>query len=260
MMKSKSYPSLRFECLETRDLMAGDTTIPHETDSAGTAGTISFDEESGVVLISGDSYHDKALVRNAGSGKIEVVATFGWGELDGITWTVPVEFERDSVTEIHFEGFSGNDEFTNETSIASKAWGGDGSDTLTGGAGKDRLYGQGGDDVLYGQGGEDTLWGGDGNDVLWGEAGDDVLYGHGGDDVLYGGQGRDELYGGVGDDGLFGGPRNDWLDGGDDVDDDRFLTQPGDTTAFLGVNDAEIKFNSTLLPYDPTDPTDLTGN
>ena len=55
-----------------------------------------------------------------------------------------------AVTDIVFNGYGGNDTFTNKTAINCEAHGGDGDDTLIGGYGFNYLYGDAGNDTLTG--------------------------------------------------------------------------------------------------------------
>lgn len=113
---------------------------------------------------------------------------------------------------IRFDGLDGNDTFTNYTTWACVANGGDGNDILIGGYGNDTLNGGRGDDRLYGGYGNDTLDGGDHADFLDGGVGNDTLRGGAGVDRLYGSIGDDDLDGGVNDytdDYLEGGPGRD---------------------------------------------------
>ena len=112
-----------------------------------------------------------------------------------------------SVSAIAFNGYDGNDSFTNNTAVRAYAYGGNGDDTLVGGAGDDVLVGDAGNDWIRGNGGNDNINGASGNDTLMGDAGDDYLSGQSGNDALYGGQGADLLTGGA---------DNDYLDGGND--------------------------------------------
>lgn len=144
--------------------------------------------------------------------------------------------------DVIFNGYQGDDYFSNATSLKVTANGGEGTDTLIGGAkndsldggdGTDYLYGGAGDDVLKGGLGEDYLYGDGGNDTLQagngslhdsnynyldGGAGNDTLYGNDGDDDLRGGSGNDTLYGFAGNDALNGGSGRDILYGGNGDD------------------------------------------
>ena len=53
-----------------------------------------------------------------------------------------------AVTDIVFNGYAGNDSFTNKTAINCEAHGGDGDDKLIGGYGYNYLYGDAGNDNL----------------------------------------------------------------------------------------------------------------
>ena len=127
-------------------------------------------------------------------------------------------FASANVTNIYFAGCGGNDTFTNNTALSSKAYGGDGLDVLTGGSGDDRLYGESGNDALRGGAGNDMLAGDDGDDTLEGGEGNDSLGGGADNDRLYGENGNDSLRGGAGNDRLRGGGNNDLLMGGEGED------------------------------------------
>ena len=143
-----------------------------------------------------------------------------------------------------FNGFAGNDRFTNDSAVNATVDGGAGDDVLKGGLRNEVLIGGIGNDTLTGGFGYDTFDGGAGTDTLvdsngvgfvlsntgisWGGGSVDALSGievvdlTGGDgaDVmnaknftgkvtLHGGGGNDHLHGGIGANFLYG-------DGGDD--------------------------------------------
>jgi hypothetical protein len=173
--------------------------------------SIGFDARQGIVSIIGSEAGDVASVSQ--QGKNVVVS------LTGVTSKT---YKASQVKLFEFKGFGGDDSFTNNTSIRSRADGGAGRDTLRGGSGvddlrgggdDDRLFGNLGNDLLYGGGGSDTIDGGAGNDREYGEAGDDHLYGGVGDDALYGGSDNDDVYGDSGNDSLYGEAGDDHLDG-----------------------------------------------
>ena len=173
--------------------------------------SIGFDARQGIVAIMGSEAGDVASVSQ--QGKNVVVS------LSGVTVKT---FKASSVKLVDFKGLGGDDSFTNNTAIQSRADGGAGRDTLRGGSGvddlrggndDDRLFGSLGNDVLYGGSGSDTIDGGAGNDREYGEAGDDDLYGGIGDDSLYGGNDNDDVYGDAGNDSLYGEAGDDHLDG-----------------------------------------------
>jgi len=172
------------------------------------------------------------------------------------------------VDEIWFNGGGGNqsDNFTNDTHITSRVWGGGGVDNLYGGSGTDHFYGGDGDDNIYGNGGNDFLYGQDGNDDLYGGPGADYLYGGDSYDDLYGGRGADHLYGQDGPDTLNGGDLNNPNDGyvdhlhGDDSgsSDTDFFTPEIDVTVLDGdpylVNKDEFadcsSWSDSVVGYD----------
>jgi hypothetical protein len=173
--------------------------------------SIGFDASQGIVAIMGSEAGDVASVSQ--QGKNVVVSLSG---------VMAKTFKASSVKLVDFKGLGGDDSFTNNTSIRSRADGGSGRDTLRGGSGiddlrgsgdDDRLFGNLGNDVLYGGSGSDTLDGGAGNDREHGKAGDDDLYGGAGDDSLYGGNDNDDVYGDAGNDSLYGEDGDDHLDG-----------------------------------------------
>jgi hypothetical protein len=174
------------------------------------AAGIGFDQASRTVTIVGSEGADVAEIRqqgadvvvslNAASGQFS--RTIGVGAVDRIVFT----------------GLAGNDTFTNQSSIPSRASGGPGADVLRGGEAGDELSGGGGDDQVFGAGGIDALSGGAGNDVMVGGRGNDAIRGDDGDDSIRGAGGGDTLNGGKGSDELFGGAGGDMLDAGDGDD------------------------------------------
>jgi hypothetical protein len=123
------------------------------------------------------------------------------------------------VSRVVFTGLAGNDTFTNQTGIASRADGGAGADVLRGGRGADELIGGDGSDRLVGDAGNDVIDGGEGDDAAWGGLGNDRLMGGVGQDQVYGEGGTDDMWGGAGNDMLDGGAGNDTIRGEDGSDD-----------------------------------------
>jgi Ca2+-binding RTX toxin-like protein len=178
------------------------------------AAAIGYDRASRTVSIVGSEGNDSAQVRQQG-GNLVVSLNSAAGRFSR---TVPAA----QVSRVVFTGLAGNDTFTNQTAIASRAEGGAGADVLRGGSGVDELLGGGGSDQLLGNAGRDVIDGGAGADAAWGGAGDDQVMGgngndkvngDGGTDSLWGGLGNDELVGGAGTDALHGEEGNDWFDG-----------------------------------------------
>ena len=178
------------------------------------AAAIGYDRASRTVSIVGSEGNDSAQVRQQG-GNLVVSLNSAAGRFSR---TVPAA----QVSRVVFTGLAGNDTFTNQTAIASRAEGGAGADVLRGGSGVDELLGGGGSDQLFGNAGRDVIDGGAGDDAAWGGAGDDQVMGgngndkvngDGGTDSLWGGLGNDELVGGAGTDALQGEEGNDWFDG-----------------------------------------------
>jgi len=161
--KVRRKDSLSYDRLEPKQLLAA----------------ITF--QDGIVTINGSSGRDVARVDHLDAARVQV-------KLNKLT---PQVFNASQVKKIVFHGGAGNDEFRNNTGIASLAYGGDGNDKLYGGWGNDELHGGNGNDQLYGGNGNDKLYGGNGNDRLFGGAGNDLLDGGTGLDRIDGGLGTD---------------------------------------------------------------------
>ncbi len=128
----------------------------------------SVDLKGTTLVIQGGGENAKVTVENTGAGKDGVMDT-----ADDVL-TVTVEGQDPEVIDpsdgkgkkggkverIIFTGTGGDDCFTNNTNINSKADGGKGNDSLIGGGGEDRLDGEQGDDTVDGREGKDTLIGG----------------------------------------------------------------------------------------------------
>jgi Ca2+-binding RTX toxin-like protein len=183
------------------------------------ANQINFNAADSSVLVEGTTDADTVIVwtdtRNL------------YVRLQNASGTTSAAFAKGSIARIDFVGDAGDDEFTNNTDVACRAWGGDGRDTLTGGSANDQLFGGDGNNVLAGKAGNDELFagsgndqftGGDGDDLLDSGAGDDRIYGGNGDDTLLAGDGVDELRGETGNDHINAGAGADWVDGGADND------------------------------------------
>lgn len=179
------------------------------------AAAIGYDRASRTVSIVGSEGNDSAQVRQQGANLV-VSLNSAAGRFSR---TVPAA----QVSRVVFTGLAGNDTFTNQTGIPSRADGGAGADILRGGRGVDHLRGGDDNDQLFGGEGNDTLDGGTGSDAAWGGAGDDQVMGGDGNDNVNGDAGNDSLWGGLGNDGLSGGvgndalqgeKGNDWFDGG----------------------------------------------
>lgn len=166
--------------------------------------SISFDNVTGVLTINGSSEDDVAKVSVVGSQIKATLDCYSSAPPNLSFFSDAKLYSATSVKQIKFNGFDGNDQFTNSTSKPSYADGGLGNDSLTGGSGADFFVGNYGDDVLKGNGGSDSLWGSGGHDKIYGGGGADVLKGHGGNDSIWGGTGRDSIFGGSGDDKLYG--------------------------------------------------------
>ena len=215
---SKRKPNKRnwqnVESLEDRRLMAADLMF-------NWAPEIEFNGDGTDVLIDGSSFHDTATVKLFQNGtadpvddaiQIKVSNNIGFSDTLTLQRLDPQGNER--IHSIIFKGYGGNDKFTNNVDLPSKAYGGSGDDTLIGGANVDKFYGGYGNDALRGNGGDDTLHGDKGSDNVIGGDGDDTIRGGDGNDTLSGGSGEDSLRGDAGDDRMFGGRHNDWMSGG----------------------------------------------
>jgi Ca2+-binding RTX toxin-like protein len=172
---SSRLPHLGVESLEGRIVLAA---------------AIGWDRASRTVSIVGSEGNDSAQIRQQGANLV-VSLNSAAGRLSR---TVPAA----QVSRMVFTGLAGNDTFTNQTAIPSRANGGAGDDVLRGGRGVDQLIGGDGSDQLYGGAGTDSLRGGLGNDELHGGAGNDALHGEKGNDWFDGAAGRDTLVGGDG--------------------------------------------------------------
>lgn len=178
------------------------------------AAGVTHDRSARILSIVGSAGNDVVDVRQQGAN---VVVSFA-SATGRFSRTVPAA----QVTRVVFTGLAGDDSFTNQTAIASRADGGAGADVLRGGRGADellggdghdRLLGNAGNDAIDGGTGDDMLDGGAGNDTVRGEDGGDMLLGGSGNDLITGGGGNDELQGGVGDDSLQAGHGDDMLNG-----------------------------------------------
>jgi Ca2+-binding RTX toxin-like protein len=222
VMLSK-FKNLSVESLEERSLMNASIDL-------GVDGTLRIEGHDNAVygetvnvsvltFGTANPYDDRVqavLLSPAGN---EVESVYLWKFMNG-QWV-------HNVDDIEYHGRAGNDIFTNNTMLFSKAFGDAGIDRLTGGNFVDFLNGGAGNDYLDGRGSGDSLFGGDGIDTLIGGEGNDYLLGDGGDDYLDGGNGHDLLYGGAGADCLFGGAGNDRLDGGFDGEHDELTGGEG---------------------------------
>ena len=244
-----------FESLETRRVFAAmfDATLSNTFDqevSRSGFDSIVWDASTGVLTLNGTAGDDTASVSQGNIGSRSFTATMN----DKNESIVLGRLER--ISEIVFNGYAGDDSFTNNTHYDSQAHGGSGDDVLMGGGGSDILNGDRGNDHLSGYGGADQLNGGSGSDTLNGGNDDDFLFGDDGCDILRGGGGRDRLYGGdsgdqlaggSGDDRLFGQAGADTLEGDSGADyivggdGDDFLSGGDDADEILGgANDDTI--------------------
>lgn len=169
---------LQVESLENRRVLAGsssggsngtlliDPPSFHLSETTPAPYGILFNASAGVVGIQGDNFDNRAVVEIA-NNKVRVdLMRWVWvddpisqQQLLAPTQMVWSEYDLSQVTQIKFFGLAGVDDFVNQTSIPSTAYGGSGDDILTGGHGPDSLFGGDGADVLEGRGGNDHLSG-----------------------------------------------------------------------------------------------------
>lgn len=221
--RSQRQPSdLCFDALEPKHLLAG----------------ITFDATTGIVTVDGSANADSVQVLQQSTTEISVV----YSGVDSQSFSI------DSVSEVLFLGRKGDDWFSNETSVDSRAYGhagrdifegGSGADSFFGGPDSDRLVGNEGDDVLYGDEGSDRILGGSGDDTIVGGAAADRLLGQKGHDTLLGGMGADYADGGAGNDQIFGGDDDDTLIGG--TGDDLVVGDIGDDLIFGNEGGDELQ-------------------
>ena len=186
----------------------------YEPPPAMAEGSISFNSSTGVLTIEGTDTHDDSVKiyinhrAGNGAGNLPDLLTVQLGNIN----TPQVRaFDPNTVKQIVFHGYGGNDTFNNLTGVDCIVDGGAGNDVLLGGSGSDSIYGGDGDDYIDGRQGVDLLLGMAGNDVLFGDDGDDSLYGGDGVDRLFGGNGNDNLFGNAGNDVLYGEGGSDGL-------------------------------------------------
>ena len=229
-MKRRTSKSSSLEVLERREVMTSALGLAQFLTHDPAAIVAQFSPvmllSDGTMSIVADQYENTVTI----SGNRGAYLNGEYFALDG------------PATRIEFWGGPGPDQFTNNTSLPTKAWGNGGHDVLRGGRGTNELYGGAGDDLLEGNVSDDVLFGGDGvdtlrgfggvdrlyggahndvlvggpdSDVLKGGSGNDLLFGQDGDDSLYGESGHDDLYGNAGNNLLYGGPGVDYLHRGE---------------------------------------------
>lgn len=222
----------------------------------------------GILTINGGSGNDTVVIdQNASTGALKVTEN---GTVH--SYTNAQVFGQMVI----FYGNDGNDSFTNNSTLSSHAYGGNGNDTMYGGYRRDLLDGGRGNDTMFGRqdvdtmyagpaddvnsfdwmyggeegsgnpttsnymfgsGGADNMLGSTGNDYMFGYGGNDTLFGGGGDDQLDGGDGHDKMYGGEGNDYLDAGTGNDQLDGG--YGNDTCYGGTGDDYVYAGTDRPE---------------------
>ena len=242
---------LRLESLEDRRLMAANVTF-----------------NQGLLSIEGTSANDHIVI---GQRVVELspqyryaismpVTTVTHGHVD-LNGNLVQDGQRNlfgRINQVNFYGYSGHDFFRNNTSIATVAYGGLGSDIIYGGSSGDRLYGSDfqagadsgypgllnyqahdGHDQLFGNAGDDYLYGGTGNDFLSGASGNDWLAGATGNDRIFAGDGNDVVLGHRGNDVILGGAGNDRIYGGEG--DDMISAYQGNDLVYGGQGNDNIR-------------------
>lgn len=260
-MNSRRLSTLRFEPLESRQLLACDAYLD-------LAGNLTVDGTAAADVI--EVWYD------IDQGQVVSVA------VDCNNAPATEYFDPDDTTgAIVVLGNGGNDTIRVDASVTASViiaggdgddllQGGSGSDSIQGGNGKDVLWGQSGDDLLEGNAGNDRLDGGTGGDVfdggagndtvdystriqnlsidldnvaddgatnegdnvmdtvenVWGGRGNDFILGSSADNQLKGSYGNDTIRGGGGNDNLYGDAGDDRLDGG--TGNDRLFGGSGD--------------------------------
>ncbi len=235
--KKNRFRTLTIENLEVRQLLSatnaagGTGQVQVGTLSPPTVPPITFDPNTHKLVFTGDAGANVASVTvdTKGTGTIvddQIVATITTGKQTTtlrVNRIANVATLAPNVTDIVFNGYGGNDTFTNKTAINCEAHGGDGDDTLIGGYGFNYLYGDAGNDTLTGGDFGNDIDGGLGNDTIKGGAMADYIFGRDGDDIIDagngnnyvdGGVGNDTIKCGVGDDSIVGGDGNDSIDAG----------------------------------------------
>lgn len=196
----------------------------------------------GIVTIEGTTQDDSSTI--SVSGRDVTIS------LNSTSVTFPLSKVRGLV----FKGLDGNDSFTNNSSIGSTAYGGNGNDVLTGGAAADTFFGGLGDDRLTGNSGNDRMTGEVGDDRLLGDSGNDLLRGGSGNDDVNGGSGNDSLSGEDGDDRLNGDLGVDRISGGRGLDntirDSRDSFNDCDRNEGIQQVDGLVRVEGTLTAID----------
>jgi Ca2+-binding RTX toxin-like protein len=254
---------------------------------AGGVGSDTLDGGSGADSLAGGAESDFYLVDDAGDVILELAGEGDDLVLSGVTYVLPSEVERLTLTSAGAVNGTGN-------GLANVIIGGSGDNSLSGGGSADTLSSNAGADTLDGGTGADSLAGGAGADqYLVDDAGDvilelagegddlvlssvtyvlpseverltltsagavngtgnglaNVIIGGSGDNSLNGGGSADTLLGNAGADVLDGGPGADSLVGG--AGHDRYdVDDPGDTILELpgGGNDHVFSSTTYVLP------------
>jgi Ca2+-binding RTX toxin-like protein len=230
--KKNRFRTLTIENLEVRQLLSASQAAGGLGQAQvgvfdpGTVPPIAYDANTHKLTFTGGSSADVASVTldSRGTATInddQIVASITTG---GQTTTLRVNRIANlntmaaAVTDIVFNGYGGNDSFTNKTAINCEAHGGDGDDTLIGGYAFNYLYGDAGNDTLTGGDAGNDIDGGIGNDIITGGALNDYIYGRDGDDTIDARNGNNFVDGGAGKDSITCGIGNDSIVGGDGDD------------------------------------------
>jgi Ca2+-binding RTX toxin-like protein len=236
--------------------------------------SVSFNEETGVLTLTGTANSDRYVVAPLGRGRVLVTESTVTTAEDGTrsVTTTRRTIDATKLRSISADLGGGNDSLLVGGSFGFRPIaapvtvnGGAGNDNIVTGAGNDTVNGGGGSDFIFTGGGNDAIDAGEGNDhvsagagndTASGGAGNDRLSGDAGDDTLNGNDGRDLLVGGRGADTLNGGAGNDLLnavdfddedtvDGGDDE-------ETGGDTAIIDSGDDVTNVETTRrLPTFP---------
>ncbi len=206
----------------------------------------------GIVTIEGTTGNDQSNISVSGS---DITVSLN---------NISVSFPMSKVRGLIFKGLNGDDTFINNSSITSKAFGGNGNDTLVGGTATDQFFGGSGNDLLIGNSGNDSMSGESGDDRLSGSSGNDSLKGGSGSDDLNGGSGNDSLYGEDGDDRLTGDIGSDRVVGGrgrdSSIRDSRDSFNDCDRDEGIQQTDGLVKVEGTLTALTDTSATIRTSS
>jgi Ca2+-binding RTX toxin-like protein len=227
---NRSENSVRFETLESRQLMAAGASV-----------------DAGVLRVEGTTAADRILVEAVTATlqsrfgqtiaipqyRVRVMDSSGALRTDASGQAIDRRFSRLGISRIDiFAGAGGDNIDARTTAVPNKVFAGSGNDVIRTGSGHDDVRGElgndyavlgNGNDDFIGASGSDTGYGGNGNDELLGDAGNDQLFGQAGDDKIDGGAGTDVMNGSTGFDELLADRGGESLSGGERVK----ITVPG---------------------------------